>query len=203
MFLVCCEHLFCLLDHLMLMNALYMQQHLQHQNTHYHVHCPSPDRTLFVQNSQRAPVFHLRHKILLQLRVGSQDLICISIAKWVRYYVCRIPLRPQHWWWPCQHCLLQCMLILLSNWNHFKHLEVWVHVLHRPQCLLLWVCKVCYFLQSIFVLMDTLVVMYRNLSLSGYVFDIQMIKYWLSTPSHEMFETDYMQYHHYHWQCHT
>ncbi len=75
------EHLFCLLDHPMLMNALYMQYHLQHQNTHYHVHCPTTDRTLLVQNRQRAPVFHLHHIILLQLRVGSQDLIYISIAK--------------------------------------------------------------------------------------------------------------------------
>ncbi len=25
---------------------------------------------------------------------------------------------------PGQHCLLQCMLILLSNWDHFQHLEV-------------------------------------------------------------------------------
>ncbi len=77
----------------MLMNALYMQYHLQHQNTHYHVHCPTPDRTLLVQNRQRALVFHLRHIILLQLRLGSQDLISFSNAKWVRYYVCQMPLR--------------------------------------------------------------------------------------------------------------
>ncbi len=142
----------------MLMNALYMQYHLQHQSTHYHVHHPTPDRTLLVQNRQRALVFHLCHIILLQLRVGGQDLICVFIAKWVLYYVCQTPLQPQHWWWPCQHCLLQCMLILLSNWDHFQHFEVWVHVLHHPWCLLLWVCIVCYLLQSIFVLMNTLVV---------------------------------------------
>jgi hypothetical protein len=58
-----------------------MQYHLQHQNTHYHVHCPTPDRTLLVQNRQRALFFHFRHIIMLQLRVGSQDLICISITK--------------------------------------------------------------------------------------------------------------------------
>ncbi len=33
------EHLFCLLDNPMLMNALYIQYHLQHQNTHYNVYC--------------------------------------------------------------------------------------------------------------------------------------------------------------------
>jgi hypothetical protein len=65
----------------MLMNALYMQYHLQHQRTHYHVHCPTPDCSLLVQNKQRAPVFHLCHIILLQLRVGNQDLICVFIAK--------------------------------------------------------------------------------------------------------------------------
>ncbi len=88
MFLLHCEHLFHLLDHPMLMNALYMQYHLQHQNTHYHVHCPTPDCTLLVQNKQRALVFHLHHIILPWLRVGNQDLICISIAKWVHYYIC-------------------------------------------------------------------------------------------------------------------
>jgi hypothetical protein len=96
MFLLRCEHLFCLLDHPMLMNALYIEYHLQHQNTHYHVHCPTPDCTLLVQNRQKALVFHLCHIILLQLRVGSQDLISISIAKWVRYFICRTLLRSQH-----------------------------------------------------------------------------------------------------------
>jgi hypothetical protein len=90
------EHLFCLVDHPMLMNALYMQYHLQHQNTHYHVHCPTPDRTLLVQNRQRAPVFHLLHIILLQLRVGGQDLICVSIAKWVCYFITQMPLLLQY-----------------------------------------------------------------------------------------------------------
>ncbi len=66
------------------------------------------------------------------------------------------------------------MLILLSNWDHFQYLEVCVHVLHHPQCLLLWVCIVCYLLQSIFVLMDILVVMYGNLPLSMYVLYTQM-----------------------------
>jgi hypothetical protein len=51
--------------------------------------------------------------------------------------------------------------------------------------------------------MATLVIMYGNLPLSAYVFYIQMIKYWLSTPSHQIVETDYMQYHCCHWQCHT
>jgi hypothetical protein len=80
----------------MRMNALYMQYHLQHQNTHYRVHCPTPDRTLLVQNMQRAPVFHLCRIILLQLRVGNQDLICVSIAKWVRYFISQMPLLLQH-----------------------------------------------------------------------------------------------------------
>ncbi len=81
MFLLPCEHLTHLLDHPMLMNALYMQYHLQHQNTHYHVHCPTPDRTLLVQNRQRALVFHLCHIILLQMRVGIQDLTAYQL--WV------------------------------------------------------------------------------------------------------------------------
>jgi hypothetical protein len=101
-----------------------MAFHLNLYRQHYHVHCPTPDRTLLVQNRQRAPVFHLRHIILLQLRVGSQDLICVSIAKWVSFNI------------------LKCEF----------------NVLHHPRCPSLWICIVCYLLQSIFVLMDTLVV---------------------------------------------
>ncbi len=96
MILLHCEHLLHLLDHPMLMNALYMWYHLQHQSTHCHVHCPTPDRSLFVQTKQKTPFFHLCHIILLQLRVGNQYLICVSITKWVHCYICQMPLQPQH-----------------------------------------------------------------------------------------------------------
>jgi hypothetical protein len=108
----------------MLMNALYMQHHLQHQRTHYHVHCPTPDCSLLVKNKQRALVFHLCHIILLQLRVENQDLICISITKLGTLLHLPNAFAASALTMALSNCLLQCMLILISDWNHVQHLEV-------------------------------------------------------------------------------
>ncbi len=109
---------------------------------------------------------------LLWLRVENQDLICVSIAKQEHCYVCWMPLQPQHWWLPCQHCLSQCMLILISNWDLVQYLEVWCYGF----------VKFIIFCSPFFVQMVILLVMYGNFLLATYVFYIQMIEYWLSTP---------------------
>jgi hypothetical protein len=80
----------------MLTNAVYMQYHLQHQSTHCHEHCPKLDHFLLEQNKQRALVFHLNHILLLWPQVENQDLICVSTARHVHYYVGQMPLQTQH-----------------------------------------------------------------------------------------------------------
>jgi hypothetical protein len=70
-------------------------------------------------------------------------------------------------------------LIIEIQWLPLTKIGFLMH----PRCLLLWVCKICYLLKSIFVLMDTLVVMYGNLPFSVYVSYTQMGFFFPAKPT--------------------
>ncbi len=118
------EHILRILDHLMLMNALYMQYHLQHQNTHYHVHCPTLDRTLLLQNRQRAPVSHFLSYNIASTESGKSRLNFHFHRKMGTLFCLPNAFATSALMMALSILLVTMLLILLSNWDHVQHLDV-------------------------------------------------------------------------------
>ncbi len=72
------ELLVCLFDCPIIMNALYMHCHLQHQNTCCHEHCPKLDQDPLEQNNQIVLVLHLHHREWLGYKVVIHYVIGVS-----------------------------------------------------------------------------------------------------------------------------